>query len=59
MKLSADRVAKLLDRAALGGRYQDVADEAEVAPSTVRRVLKEFPLWNFFRKNNKKDTPSQ
>lgn len=45
VKLSNDRVSKILDRASLGGSFRKMGKDIKETPSTIWNVLKDFPLW--------------
>lgn len=48
-KISSEKVAEILNKASLGGSLAKVALATEVAHSTVDKVIKDFPLWDWFR----------
>jgi len=48
-KLDGPTTAKLLNRIALGGSYEKIAEHAGVNPSTAWNYAKHLPLWKWFR----------
>jgi hypothetical protein len=48
-KLTKDQISQALDGAVTGEGYEKLADKLKMAPSTIRAVIKEFPLWEYFR----------
>lgn len=48
-RLTSEKVSKVLDRTTEGGYYKQIADEAGVSPSSVYSILRDFPLWAYFR----------
>lgn len=47
--LPSEVVAHILDNVSKGLTLRQISKLAEVAPSTVLRVLEAFPLWGFLR----------
>lgn len=51
--LSKEKFAELLDRMALGGPTQKIAEDVGVGRATVQTYDEEYPLWGYLRKQFK------
>lgn len=52
-KLSNDQVSKLLDESTEHRGFHAIGEAAGVSGSTVMRFMKDNPLWDWFRLQNK------
>lgn len=48
-KLTVSKISEVLDEATKGLNFRNIAKNAEVAQSTAFNIIKEFPLWDYFR----------
>lgn len=55
MTKSKRKLADILNAAVNTKSQAKIAEEAEVSSSTVVDVMKDYPLWDYFRKLNKGD----
>lgn len=50
-KLSTTKISEILDKAVEGLSLSKIGLTVHVAHSTVYNVLKDFPLWQYFREH--------